>query len=175
MPAAAPPVDEANRLALALIGQRIRERRKALAVSAVAAAEAAGLSRVTLHRIERGEPSVSLGAYQNALAAVGLALAVVPVDAASPAPADAPSPAGPQAPRATKRRAALPPGIRLADYPQLHRLAWQVPGSFELTPAEALGLYERLWRHLAPDTLAEHEQHLLDELKRTAGQGHLLV
>jgi transcriptional regulator with XRE-family HTH domain len=36
---------------------------KALKVSATTAAEAAGMSRMTLHRIERGEPSVTMGAY----------------------------------------------------------------------------------------------------------------
>jgi transcriptional regulator with XRE-family HTH domain len=62
---------------LAELGERIREHRKRLKVSAVATAEAAGMSRVTLHRIERGEASVTIGAYMNAVAALGLDLRVV--------------------------------------------------------------------------------------------------
>ena len=38
------------------LGARIRARRKSLGVNATAAAESAGMSRVTLHRIEKGEP-----------------------------------------------------------------------------------------------------------------------
>ncbi len=50
--------DTATQIAGALpaLGAGIRARRKQLRVSATAAAEAAGLSRVTLHRIERAHP-----------------------------------------------------------------------------------------------------------------------
>jgi hypothetical protein len=44
------------------LGQEIRERRKQLKLSAVATSEAAFISRMTLNRIEKGEPSVTLGA-----------------------------------------------------------------------------------------------------------------
>ncbi len=59
---------------LVALGAGIRARRKQLRVSATAAAEAAGLSRVTLHRIECGEPTVALGLVQRAAAALGLQL-----------------------------------------------------------------------------------------------------
>ena len=52
MPARAPPFDASAATKLAALGERIRERRKTLKVSAVDAAEAAGMSRVTLQRIE---------------------------------------------------------------------------------------------------------------------------
>lgn len=77
---------------LASLGAAIRARRKQLRVSATAAAEAAGLSRVTLHRIERGEPSVAMGLYQRALGALGLRLQLAQDPPAAqprePAPAD---------------------------------------------------------------------------------------
>ena len=57
---------------LTALGQQIRSQRKALHISATATAEAAGMSRVTLHRIEKGESSVTIGAYFNAMAALGL-------------------------------------------------------------------------------------------------------
>ena len=34
-------------------------------------------------------------------------------------------------------------------YPQLKQLAWQLKKSTEVTPKEALRIYERSWRHIA--------------------------
>lgn len=123
------------------------------------------MSRVTLHRIERGEASVTMGAYVNAMAALGLEMAVV-----IPGEADAPvaavkAPADPGPPRR----------IKLADYPQLRRLAWHAPGAGHLTPQEALNLYERNWRHIDAGSLTEQERRLVDTLARTLGKGKLLV
>ena len=59
---------------LLALGQQIRAYRKALRISAAAASEAAGMSRVTLHRIENGEAAVTMGAYLNALTALNLKL-----------------------------------------------------------------------------------------------------
>ena len=77
MPATTPPVADAVAAKLVAIGRRIRECRKGLGVNGVTTAEAAGMSRVTLYRIERGEPSVTMGAYLNALDALGLEFDVV--------------------------------------------------------------------------------------------------
>jgi transcriptional regulator with XRE-family HTH domain len=77
MPAAAPPLADAVAAKLAAIGRLIRAHRKRLGVNGTTTAEAAGMSRVTLYRIERGEPSVTMGAYIGALDALGLELDVV--------------------------------------------------------------------------------------------------
>ena len=74
MPAKAPAVDEVLQARLKRLGAGIRAQRRTQKVSATTAAEAAGMARVTLHRIERGEPSVTMGAYLTAIAAVGLQL-----------------------------------------------------------------------------------------------------
>lgn len=55
----------------------IRERRKALRVTMVAAAEAAGISRVTWHRIERGEPTVAMGSWLRAAIVLGVEIRIV--------------------------------------------------------------------------------------------------
>ena len=86
MPAKAPPVGEVLAARLKVLGERIRAHREQQKVSATTAAEAAGMSRVTLHRIERGEPSVTLGAYLSAIDAVGLQLELRDPNA-PPAPA----------------------------------------------------------------------------------------
>ena len=136
VPAKAPPNPSVVAEQLAALGTRIRARRKALRVSATALAEAAGMSRVSVHRIEQGEPSVTMGAYLNVLAALGMTFsAAVVADEASEMAAD-------------DKAGWLPARVRLADYPALKQLAWQVQGVDELTPREALGIYERNWRHL---------------------------
>jgi transcriptional regulator with XRE-family HTH domain len=164
MPARAPlsPAHVAARLAA--IGERIRERRKALKVSAVDAAEAAGMSRVTLRRIEQGEPSVTMGAYLGAATAVGLELELV-----DPRERDR----GRGAARGGKPP--FPARIRLADYPQLKKLAWQLHGVTTVTPEDALGLYERNWRHVDSAALDPTERALVNALAQHLGGGRLLV
>ena len=163
MPALAPSVADITATKIHAMGQRIRARREALGVSATAAAEASGMSRVTLHRIERGEPSVAMAAYMNAVAALGLELEVV----------------NPQSRRIDSigkaDKPGLPATLRLEDYPQLQRLAWQLHGITEVTPQEALALYERNWRHVEPATLDPRERELVDALARELVGGRLLV
>lgn len=162
MPAQAPATGEIVAAKLVALGEQLRAQRKRLGVSSTTAAEAAGMSRVTLHRIERGEPSVTMGAYLNAAAALGLELGVI----------DAP----PRPPSSnSKKESGVPTRIRLAGYPQLRRLAWPFQGAGDVTPAEALNLYERNWRHIEQGTLAPHEHALIQSLVASLGGGRLLV
>ena len=73
MPAKSPVTPAVVAEQLSALGAGIRAQRKALRVSATALAEASGMSRVSVHRIEQGEPSVTMGAYLNVLAALGMA------------------------------------------------------------------------------------------------------
>lgn len=168
MPAQAPTLIPAASDALGALGARIRQRRKALRVSATTAAESAGMSRVTLHRIERGEASVTMGAYANAMAALGVQIQIVDGQTQQRlADAEVASPlAG---------VGELPDRINLTDYPQLKSLAWHRPGVTELAPQEALNLYERNWRHVDQAQLGIRERALIDALVRGVGKGHLLV
>ena len=139
------------------MGRAIRTRRKALDISMVAAAEAAGISKVTWHRIEKGEVTVAFGSWLQALAVLGLEARII-------------DPAVPQ-PTVPEIGNQLPVRIRLDDYPQLRRLAWQVrEGLEELSPREALGLYERNWRHVDQAALQPAEKALISAL-RTALAG----
>lgn len=156
MPAAAPPASAAERRSLAHLGERIRAARKQQGVSAVAAAQAAGISRVTLHRIERGEATVAMSAWVAAAAALGLEFALLE-------------------PNAVAGGSKLPEKIRLRDYPQLKKLAWQVHAVDEIAPREALDLYERNWRHVDRARLTPEEAALVDALTRAFGGGRLLV
>ena len=163
MPAKAPPLDEVLQARLKRLGDGIRAQRKIQKVSATAAAEAAGMARVTLHRIERGEPSVTMGAYFTAVAAVGLQLELSggpgTEDAAAQTPAQRP----------------VPPRVRLAEYPQLRRLAWHMNGAADISPQEALNLYERNWRHIDQSELGAGERGLLQTLVSHLGGGRMLI
>lgn len=153
MPAASPTLGPDQQVKLNLLGARLRDRRKDLGVTAVACAEAAGVSRVTLHRVEAGNPSVTIGAYSNVAAALGLHL-VVPVLNL------------PDNDRAT---------VIVSDYPGLRGLAWQTDAGTEITETEALNLYERGWRHLDQEALTDRERAFIQHLADTYSHGALLV
>lgn len=159
MPAQAPPIEDLLSARLQALGAQVRAHRTRQKLSATVAAEAAGMSRVTLHRIERGEPSVTMGAYLSAIDAVGLQLQLD----------------DPQAAPKHLQAAPLPARLRLSDFPELRRLAWQLQGVDELSPAEALSLYERNWRHIDPAALQPAERALVQALASELGGGRLLV
>ncbi|MDR3492575.1 MAG: helix-turn-helix transcriptional regulator [Gammaproteobacteria bacterium] len=54
------------------LGENIRYARLRRKFSAAVVAERAGIARNTLRAIERGEPSVTFGAYANVLLSLGL-------------------------------------------------------------------------------------------------------
>jgi transcriptional regulator with XRE-family HTH domain len=164
MPASAPPLAESTNNALLALGTQLRAQRKALHIRAVSTAGAAGLSRVTLHRKERGEASVTIDAYFNVAAALGVSIRLTAPLAAQAA--SAPSAA---------LQSALPQSIRLADYPQLQSLAWQLLGAQQLTQQEALGLYESNWPHVDTAQMSTQERSLVNQLVQERGKGVLLV
>lgn len=141
----------------ARLGGKIRARRKALRVSAVVTAEAAGISRVTLHRIERGEASVNMAAYLKVVAALGLEFELVEVSNV-----EAPG---------LQMQASIPVRISLLAYPVLKSLAWQVQGTDSLTPQEAWDIYERNWRHADLDKAQPDELALMRALRQVFGGG----
>lgn len=153
MPAKPPITASITADKLIALGQQIRVHRKALRISATTAAEAAGMSRVTLHRIEKGEPAVTMGAYVNAMAALGLNFGLV-------APAKVI-----ESHHSENREGWIPARIRLKDYPQLKQLAWQVQNVENLSPTEAWDIYERNWRHMDEQALTVHERQLVDALR----------
>jgi len=163
MPAKLPRIDTATRNKLTQLGGQIRLHRKKLKVTATATAEAAGLSRVTLHRIEKGEPSVSMAAYLSVINALGMEFTIFQLDELVPKE------------RGRDRKGWVPAQILISDYPQLKQLAWQIHAATKLTPVEALNLYERNWRHLDLQNMEPHERDLVDALQIAFGKGKPLV
>jgi len=132
------------------LAQVLRQRRKALGVTVQNAAAAAGMSRDTWYRMERGELTVTIAAWFNALAVVGLRFGV-----------------GLDRPETEAVRTdSIPLAIALADYPQLAALAWQMGEKTVLTPREAFDVYERNVRHLNVAALTPQEKALIDNLRK---------
>ena len=131
---------------LATIGQQLHLRRKSLKVSAESVAIAAGISRITLHRIEKGEPGVSMGAFVSVIEALGLQFIVSSKDL-------------------DKTDVSMPEinlnKISIKEYPQLKQLAWQLHDDAELTAVEAKNMYERNEKHIYFDLISEKERELI--------------
>lgn len=161
MPARSPETTQCTNSALAEIGEELRRRRKELGISAATTAEAAGMSRVTLHRVESGSPSVTVGAYMNAAAALGLQLALR------------------KPPQLHRQPIQVEPSeedlIRVGDYPQLQTIAWQLRADTEIPGIDALQMYERNWRHVDRDAMSDNERELVQRLADKYSRGVLLV
>lgn len=161
MPAKLPQISATATSQLQALGVTIRGQRKQLRVSAAIAAESAGMSRTTWHRIEQGNPAVTMGAYLQALSVLGLTLDLQQT--------------GVDKPQVQSNKSGwIPTRIALTDYPQLQQLAWHVRGSeaFNLSPREALDIYERHGRHLDSAAMSEEERELLVGLRTVLGNGN---
>ena len=143
---------------LTRIGGQIKQRRTTFKITATAVSEAAGISRVTLHRIEKGEPSVSMGAYCSVLSALDLILSAVGKENLV-------------IQSKVDRTGWIPANIPLADYPQLKELGWHIQGLGHLSPMEAHSIYERNKRFLENDKLTDSERELIDALRVAFEEG----
>jgi transcriptional regulator with XRE-family HTH domain len=152
MPAKNPKISRDTARRLKVLGERIRLQRKTLKLNATVAAEAAGMSRITWYRIEKGEPAVTMGAWFNAASVLGLTLDIPESNITG-----------------TDRRGWIPARIRLADYPELKKLAWHVHGADDLSPREAMDIYDRNQRHLDEDAMTPEEARLIDALRIAFG------
>jgi transcriptional regulator with XRE-family HTH domain len=171
MPAKIAPLPATESTLLAMLGERLRLARKRRGTSAEQIAAEAGITRVTLRRVEVGEPAVMMGTYVKVMAALGLAQDLVLVardDTYGRRLQDEQL----LRPRKTPR---TPAKVRIADYPMLREIAWSTDPSASLTPAEAFAIYERNWRHLDRDAMEPKERSLVDRLTATVGKGVLLV
>ena len=149
MPAKNPDIPEKIAHQLEELGAQIRAQRKHLKINATVAAEAAGMSRITWYRIEKGNPAVTMGAWLHAITAVGLNIDIHEGEKEQPA----------------DRAGWIPARIRLAEYPQLRQLAWHVGETEALSPREALDIYERNFRHLDEKAMTPQEEQLLEALR----------
>jgi len=123
------------------LGKVIQMRRKALGVYLRNAADCACILKATMYRIEKGKPSVSIGAYMRVCKVLGLQLFTIESSPESITPRvkqvvifDANRPDDEQIP--------------IQCYPQLKELAWQLREDAVISPRDALNIYERNWRFM---------------------------
>lgn len=133
--------------ALHTVGKAIRAQRKTLKLTAEEVAQAAGISRVTLHRVEKGESSVTVGAYAATLQALGLGFGVTGLPVEEPPL----------------------PEIIVDNYPELRKLSWQIAAGTVLMPEEAWDIYARNRRHLDEENLTAQEAELITLLEQKIG------
>jgi transcriptional regulator with XRE-family HTH domain len=133
---------------LASLGQRILLQRKKLKVAAESVALAAAISRITLHRIEKGEPGVSMGAYISVIIVLGLNLSIQEV--------------APKLNDAEEEK--NPCEIAIKDYPQLKLISWQLKDDAVLNALEAKNMYERNQKYILFNEMTEHEKKLIKQL-----------
>jgi transcriptional regulator with XRE-family HTH domain len=72
MPAKAQPTFASERALLSAFGERLRLARLRRKLSGEVVAQRSGISRVTLHRAEKGDPAVTLGTYLKILGVLRL-------------------------------------------------------------------------------------------------------
>ncbi len=147
---------DADAVPLVALGLSLRKQRRRLGLGTVAVAEAAGISRMTLHRIERGEGGVAVGAYMAVAAALGMTLQAVDSNEATRAGART----------GRGEEGSIPLAIPVEDFPTLKGLAWQVAPGATLSPREVLDTYERNWRHVDESALSDEESELIANLRR---------
>ena len=133
---------------LASLGQRILLQRKKLKVAAESVALAAGISRITLHRIEKGEPGVSMGAYMSVIIALGLSLSIQE---------------GALKLNDVEKDNYLSE-IAIKDYPQLKLISWQLKDDAVLNALEAKNMYERNQKYIVFNEMTAHEKKLIKQL-----------
>ena len=134
------------------IGIAIKQERKRLNVTAEALSGASGISRVTLHRIEKGEGGSSLNSYLAVVAALNLELTLTDTSKVGA--------------RKVDQEDSIPVIIRLDDYPELKKLSWHITGRDYLKPFEAHAMYERNVRHLDENDMTRAERLLMANLNR---------
>jgi predicted acylesterase/phospholipase RssA len=117
-------------------------------VAAESVALAAAISRITLHRIEKGEPGVSMGAYISVIIALGLNLSIQEV--------------APKLNDAEEEK--NPCEIAIKDYPQLKLISWQLKDDAVLNALEAKNMYERNQKYILFNEMTEHEKKLIKQL-----------
>ena len=131
--------------AIRQLGGALRVARLRLGLTQAVVAARAGIHRQKLIQVEQGRPGVAIAAYAAVMDTLDLIPTVKAVE------------------------------VRLNDYPQLRRLAWNRHGVDAIPERDALALYERHWDLVDAELMDPQEQRLLRRLVHKHGNGVLHV
>lgn len=145
-------MDDIDNPELIKLGVDLRVQRKRLGVTAEIAAKAAGISRVTLHRIENGSPGASIGAVYQVASALGLELRLCD---RSVQPANN-----------LETEEVVPLTIVIDRNPFLKSLCWHIPNQKVLSAREAHDIYEKGSKFLQDTEVTDEELRLITNLKQ---------
>jgi transcriptional regulator with XRE-family HTH domain len=176
MPAKPSPLPATLESLLVALGTRVRHARLRRHLTASAVADDAGITRTTLHRVERGAPAITIGTFVKVMGVLDLASDLALLARDDTAGRRLQDERLPRARRASRPARREPQRIRLDRYPQLQSIAWHLGSRVtDLAPEEAFALYERNWRHVDRAAMLPAEAALVDALTTTIGNGVLLV
>jgi transcriptional regulator with XRE-family HTH domain len=176
MPAKPSPLPAAQLTLLGELGLRLRYARLRRRLPARAVAHGAGVTRATLHRVERGEPAVTVGTIVKVMGVLDLANDVALLARDDTTGRRLQDERLPRRHRVVREAQRAPLQIQIDRYPQLRHIAWHLgPDVTHVTPEEALALYERNWRHIDRAGMEPVEAALILDLTTTVGNGILLV
>lgn len=141
---------------LKVIGEKIKAERKRLKLPQADTAEASGIDRRTLGRIEKGQSSVTIGAYVTVMNGLNIKLtATTPVDALKE--------------EKQHREQFLPLLINLNEYRALRDCAWHITGEDFVEPSVAYRLYQERITLIDRKLLADKEIALMAALEKVYG------
>lgn len=123
------------------LGTTIRRLRVEAKLTQAEVAQRAGITRQKLIDVEQGKRGVAIGTFVAVVDALGLQWEL------------------------------RPRTVRIADFPQLRRITWNLDPDSDLTEPEALAVYERNWRHVDQDGMSADERKLLERLIDRHGKG----
>jgi len=133
---------------LVRLGEQLRTTRRALGLTMEEVALASGISRVTLHKVEKGKGSVSASALASVAEALGTPLALE-----------------------SEKSHRVIGDLVLGDYPGLASLGWQLAPDTVLAPREMWDFYSRNRRFLDWENLSDKEIALVEQLEKSFGGG----
>lgn len=119
-------------------------------------AETLGMDRRTLSKLEKGDPSISMGTAIRVWRSLGFSCELR-------------SPTEQEAYAQEFETNYLPMKIALADYPVLRRCSWQLQESDSISPRMAFRLYQDKKSDLDKSVMSRKEQNLIGSLEQVYG------
>lgn len=138
------------------LGTVLKAFRREQGINQTLLAETLGMDRRTLSKLEKGDPSISMGTAIRVWRSLGFFCELR-------------SPTEQEAYAQELETSYLPMKIALADYPVLRRCSWQLQESDLISPRMAFRLYQDKKSDLDKSVMSRKEQNLIGCLEQVYG------